>query len=204
MKKYLPIIAGACALAAIGLGVRSCVAGAKLKQAKADYLELKRITEASEAILSNRIDEKNKAIGVLNNTIVQLNVEKSAKDAEISRLRESLADAVANEPPTTPEIEAMPIVISLRAQIGWLNKLVASNLDIIANREQVIQAWTSKFNEQVDISEAWRTKYENERNLRENCEKLFKLSERSRKYGKTWTKIALGVAGAGIIYGLTK
>ena len=201
MKKTITAVA---ILALVACGVlwqRSCRADAQLRQAKLEYAGYKAVAEADHEIQFGIITEKNKVIVSMTKTIGKLNDENAADDAEIALLKDELEAVVGQEPPTTPDIEALPIVVNLRGQVKLLKEIVAKDIDVIANREKVIDAWELKFNAQVDISEAWRKNYESEHILRVQAEGLFKVCERSQRLNKFWktTTIVAGAIAIGAI-----
>jgi hypothetical protein len=185
-------------LLALALLDQSCRSNVALKQAKSDYAELKRITEADHAIQQGIILKAEETIAQKDEEIVRLNASVAHKQTAINQLNARLAEVVGQEP-AQPELETQPLVINLRLQIKFLNGLVESNLGIIGDKDRIIQAWESRFNAQVDISEAWKKRYENEHALRVQAEKLFTKSEHARKSNRL-TGFAVGL-GAGLIAG---
>lgn len=205
MKKNI-VIVGLC-LAALFLLSRSFGLSDKYKLARDDYNELKKITEADKELSLALVAELTNAIGQADKTIVKLNGDIKVKNDRITLLSGQLADIVGQEPPTTPEIEAMPIVVSLRAQVKTLTDLYGISIDIITEKDKVIDLWSKKFDAEVTIAGEWKVQYEQEHRLRLLSEGLVTSLEHRVKaqglLGKVKT-VALGVAAGYVAYTIFK
>jgi hypothetical protein len=181
------------------LFARSCGLGEKYKKLKADYLEAAKVAEADHEIMTNHIGELTNAIGQKDEEIAELKQKEAQYVEKTSTYRSEIARLRADEP-VQPELEVEPLVINLREQIGFLNKLVESNLEIIANKDAQIRAWEVKFNAQADISQSWKEAYEREHNLRVQAEGLFKVAEHKAKANSLKSKVATAaVVVAGVV-----
>lgn len=203
----LKAVIAALIVASLFLLTRSCGLTEKYKLAKDDYIELKKITEADHALSLTHIEELNNEIGQANKTIVKLNGDITVKNTKITLLSKQLADIVGQEPPTTPEIETMPIVLSLRAQVQTLSNLYSISVDIINEKDKVIDLWSKKFGAEVTINETLRTMYDKEHALRVNCDALLRSLEGTVHRQLSWGRVkssAIVVACGIIVYGLVK
>lgn len=174
------IIIGLALLALFALD-RSCVADRELAQAKADYEEQVRILEADNALKLDAIAAAERAIAQKDAQISASGIVIATKDRQITLLRSELAVIVVQEPPTTPEVESLPIVINLRAQVSRLTEMFSLSEAARAEQDKVIASWRDKYEAQVTISVAWKAQAENEHTLRVQAESLFKIYEHQRK-----------------------
>lgn len=205
MKKVWPIaVVIAAVLVCLYYADRAFQSGAKLGAAKKDYAELKKAMDADHEVQQGIIAGAEATIAEKDAAIVTLTGAAAVKDAEIVTLKASLHDLQNAEPPTTPDIEALPIVVNLRAQVSRLTGMFTLATAAIQDRDRIIAAWESKYNAQIDVSMAWKRQYENERALRIAAEEMFKLSERRRGAYSLATKAALVLGAAGVLYGLSK
>ena len=160
-KKVLPwIIVGVLVVGLCFSAYGYFATQADLKAKQAQYDAYRKLSIAEEAAKDARIaglqsDNANlrKINGVLNGQVV-------VDDQIIASDRQTIAFLRKNEPATTPEIEKLPIVINLRAQIVALNagfvdaqKEVADvklvNLNLVAqlgNDEKIITDVNAKYN----------------------------------------------------------
>lgn len=132
----------------------SCRNNAELKALKAEYKEFKNVTKANDEIRAGieatqvaAIADRDKQIAALMDTI-------STDRGMIDSLNTTIEHLKATEPPTTPEIEAMPIVINLRAQVKTLTNGFNLAQTTIANQEKVIVEWQGKFDAMKAIADA--------------------------------------------------
>jgi hypothetical protein len=205
MKKLQPAVIAALVVASLFLLSRSCGLTEKYRMAKDDYNELKKIAEADHALSVAHIEELNNAIGQADKTIVKLNGVIREKSVLISELSIQLDGLIDNEPPTTPEIESMPIVVSLRKQVGKLTEMYSLSQQTITLQNESATVLRGKFDAQVTISETWKREYDKEHTLRLSCESLLKLSE--RRVSSPWTmvkNVAVGVAAGFVVGSLLK
>jgi hypothetical protein len=176
-----------------------CGPNAKYLALKAEYDEARKVAAADHEIQQGIIAEAEKNIAALNESIVTANATITAKDGQITALRTALAGLQEAEPPTTPEIEAMPIVINLRAQVSHLTEMFNLSQGIVAEQVKVIGAWEKKYDAQVTISDAWKREYENERRLRLMADELNRSLEHQAKSGQLFAKLSTaGLAAAGV------
>lgn len=183
---------------------KSCVAGRELAAAKADYAERVRVLEADNAIKQGAILKAEEVITQQNLAIAQANADKAEKDRQILALKATLHDLQDAEPPTTPEVEALPIVINLRAQVSRLTAMFTLSEAKNGDKDRVIVSLQTIVAAKDDVIAAWRGQYENEHTLRVAAEGLFKKSEHARKSNSLVKKVALGVAAGAVIYAATK
>jgi hypothetical protein len=172
-----------------------CPDSAALAKAKADYAQFKAIAAAADALKQAALLKAEETITQKDAEIAERDKSIVAKNAQVAALTATLHDLQAAEPPTTPEIESLPIVINLRAQVKALARAFDLSQNVVIEQGLQIKAWEAKFNAQVTISETWRTRYENERTLRVACEGMFKAAEHQVKANKFWRTAAI-VAGA--------
>jgi len=199
MKKYLPIIAGVFALVAIVSFLRSCGLSEKYREQKLAYTELRAVTDADHAVQLLFIAERDKIITTQNEKIEGFVGQVTTYQRQLSVLHSQLEELQNTEPPTTPEIESLPIVINLRGQVSRLTEMFTLANSIIAEKDKIIKAWEVKFAAQVDISESWKKQYEDEHALRLACEGMNKTLESKVRTiafrGKIWTAAALVAGG---------
>jgi len=194
MKRLvLPFLAGVLVGALIG-SLASCPDSAALAKWKVENAELKRIAAADHAIHEAEIAALQKNIEAREAEEATLKAEATANKRTIASQAQTIAALQAAEPATTPEIEAMPIVISLRAQVRELT--VGFNLAqaTIATQDETIKRLEL---DKVDLAEQrdkWKADYESEYRLRLNCEKGLGIAEKQIKSSKFWRTTAI-VAG---------
>jgi chromosome segregation ATPase len=202
--KTFPVVVaiGGMALLTLFALDRSCVSSRELAQAKADYAEQVRLLEAANAQATERIGQMTNDIAQRDTNILKLEESVTQKDARITLLSGQLANIVGQEPPTTPEIESLPIVINLRAQVKTLNEMFSLATETINDKDDIIREWEAKFNSQFKITMEWKAMYDNEHALRVQAEGLFKLSEQARK-PNVWKTIGYiaGAAALGYVIG---
>jgi ElaB/YqjD/DUF883 family membrane-anchored ribosome-binding protein len=202
--KTRSIILAALVVVLVVLGIaqlRSCKLDKKYRDLKAAYETERNIANAGHALSVAHIEELNNAIGQADKTIVKLNGVIREKSVLISELSIQLDGLIDNEPPTTPEIESMPIVVSLRKQVGKLTEMYSLSQEVITLQNESATVLRGKFDAQVTISETWKQEHDKEHALRLSCESLLKLSE--RRVSNPWKivkSVAVGVA-AGFVAG---
>lgn len=198
MKKHLPtIIAGIVVLAAVVLGVRSCKLSREYRELKLEYAGYKAIAEADHQIQMATIAKKTEEISGLTKEISRMTNEAATLHAENVRLSNRLDELIAAEP-SQPELETQPLVINLRGQIKTLTEMFSLANKEIAVRDDIIRAWESKYNAQVDIAEAWNRQYESEHSLRLLAEGLVKNLEGRVRVGALRGR-ALTIVGAVVV-----
>ena len=174
---------------------RSCNSDRELAKAKADYAEQVRALEADNAIKRDTILAAEKVITQQDANIAGYVGQIQTYRVEVSALRAELSTLQDAEPPTTPEVESLPIVINLRAQVTRLTQMFSLSEAARAEQDKVIASWREKYEAQVTISIAWKAQAENERTLRVQAESLFTKYEHARKSNKFWRTTAY-IAGA--------
>jgi len=184
--------------------VRSCGLSQKLREKEHEYIEYRAVTEESFKVMSNRLDALTNEIALKDKAIVEIESALAVKNLELSAARAELSALQNAEPATTPEEEALPIVINLRGQISKLNGMVTLVQDIAQKQAEEIVQLKGKVTLLEQVGAEWKGAYEREHTLRLQAEDLYKVCSRSRNSNGLLTKVALGVAGAGIIYGLLK
>jgi hypothetical protein len=110
----------------------------KLRLAEAKYQTYRSLTQAQHAqsdaeIL--RLTQVNLAIATEN---AELKKTVASDKTTISQQAARIAELQATEPATTPEIEAMPIVINLRAQVKELTVGFTLAQQTIARQDKII------------------------------------------------------------------
>lgn len=192
-----------CILVTLAALDRSCRGAAALAKAKADYAEMKKVAEANHEIqqgiiaaAQGKIDEQAQVIGAAKAAV-------AVKDAKIAALSHTVAELQAQEP-VQPELEKEPLVINLRAQVSRLGEMFTLSEAKSADKDRAIISLKTIIAAKDEQFDARTRQYENERALRIAAEEMFKMSERRRGASRMATKVALGVAGAAIIYGLSK
>jgi chromosome segregation ATPase len=180
---------------------RSCRADERLRKAKLDYAEYRQTVETENELMSNRLDELNKAIGQKDEVIGQLEQEVTGYVEKLRHTTQELTDLQNAEPPTTPEIESMPIVINLRGQVAKLTEMFTLSTAALTLQTERADALVGQVKLWEEVSAEWKAAYEREHTLRVQSEGLFKMAEQRIKMNKFWkttTAVATGVA-AGIL-----
>jgi hypothetical protein len=201
------IITAALVVALVLLAVsqfRACKLDKKYRDMKAAYETERRIAEADHALSMGRIDELTNAIGQMDEAIVQKDIEITQKAEQIKVLSRDLAYLIANEPPTTPDIESMPIVINLRGQLSKLTEMYSLCEQAVTLQSEEIDVLKGKCIALGAIGEEWRVQYDKEHALRLSAEGLFKLGEHRVGLNKTIAKVAVGVAAIVVVGSLLK
>lgn len=174
---------------------RSCNADRELAKARAAYAENVRLLEADNAMKRDAILRAEETITQLNVEQAQLNASIVAKNAQLATQQAELEALQNAEPPTTPEVEALPIVISLRAQVARLSSMFTLSEAKCADYERIVASLKTELTAKDDIIASWRGQYENEHALRVQAEGLFKDYQRAYKANKFWRTTAI-IAGA--------
>ena len=209
---WLWVLVGGLVLVCLALIDRSCGGAAALREAKAAYAALAEKTDAANTESRERIAALTKEVGQMTNTISQQDAEILARDATITRQKAQIAlnvgQVAALRTEVQPVLDANPkvaeLVASLDAGILLRDALIVEQQGQITTLTAQGIVKDQRFTAQVAISDEWKANYERENILRVQAEGLFKISERRVGMNKMITKVALGVAGAGILYGLLK
>lgn len=207
-KKYLPYVALALAAVFAFFALRSCGGPDEkywVKKATYDQLAKDAAAQLAKALEVNTLQEK---------IIVVKDVEIAEKQAIVTRYAGKVSTltaeltALQDAEPVQPEIEAQPLVINLRAQIGNLAQMLSMSTDIINAKDGIIADWSAKFNAQTVIAENWKRAYETEHRLRLLSEDLNKSLEHQGKVSRLYGRVSMaGLAAAGayiLITSLTK
>lgn len=114
-----------------------------------------------------------------------------------------IADLQAAEPPTTPEVEALPIVINLRAQVRALTQGFTLAQQTIANQDLEIKHLRLVIVDKDIIIAEWEAKFNREQALRLSCQDLSAMYKRElTKFRLTGTvkTVVIGGLAAGLAY----
>ena len=148
--------------------------------------------EKDKAIVNQQaiIVLKDKLISESVQEITVINTAIGAKDSAIAGLKDKLKVLEA-----AGDLSGQ--VANLQEQVRvWAEKFSLAE-SIIAEKDKIIADWAAKFTAQVEISEAWKAKYESEAHLRTLAESGWKLSERKLKRTKIMSNVKTGlVVGA--------
>ena len=194
MKKLLgTAILVALALAALcGWDMyRTAKADLKAYRAKVDTLQ------ADNAIKQTALDKAAVTIAEAQGSAASARSDAQAKGAEITLLKRELAAVVGQEPPTTPEVESLPIVINLRAQVARLSEMFTLSEARAADLERVIVSKDTIIAAQAEAMVSLKAQRDNYKALWETADAL--VTKRARltlKQKITWTAIG---AGAGVL-----
>jgi chromosome segregation ATPase len=172
---------------------RSC---AGTKKAKADYLAFREVVESEKLAMSNRLDFLTKAIGQRDETIGQLEHKVAQYVEKTSTLTAELTALQNAEPPTTPEVEALPIVVNLRAQVSKVTEMLTLSQKTVTLQRQEIDAYVDKVSLLEQVIVEWKGAWDREHTLRVQAEDLFKLYERKQKLNRFWKTTAVVATGA--------
>lgn len=136
-----------------------------------------------------------------------LAVENSTLKAKVAAQAGTIADLQAAEPPTTPELEALPLVISLRAQNRALLEGFTLAQQTIAQQDEEIKALRLVIVDQRLIIAEWEAKFNREQALRLSSERLSATYKRElTKFRLTGTvkTVVIGGLAAGLVYSMVK
>lgn len=183
---------------------RSCKSNSDYKNLKLQYAGYKAIAEAGHEISQNHIKELNGTIAGLTSDIAGKESEIAEKDGRIAALSVRLDELQNTEPPTTPEIEAMPIVINLRGQVARLTEMFSLAQETINTQREEIALWAKKYEAQAAISGEWQSEYEREHQLRLMSEGIVGRLERRVRGAKFLNKAAIVAVAGAVAYGLLK
>jgi chromosome segregation ATPase len=186
------------------LALKSCQLDRKLRDMKLKYEAYRALAQAEYELSQEHIGELNAEIVARDKNISKLESSVAEKQALLHAVSAELAELQATEPPTTPDIEELPIVINLRGQVANLTRMFSLATDTINDKDMIIAEWKGKFAAQVTISEEWKNQYDNERALRVQSEEMFKTCERRLKLNKIVSKTALVAVAGAVVYGLVK
>ena len=183
---------------------RACRLSNDYRQLKLQYVGYRAISEADHKMSMDRIDGLTKELSHMTNEVLAIEAGNKVKDAKIVALSTRLDELQNAEPPTTPEVEAMPIVINLRGQIAKLTEMFSLAQEAISARDTEISILKQMYANQVEISNEWKANYDREHALRLSCEGLVKHLESSVKASKFLNKAAIVAVAGAVAYGLLK
>ncbi len=188
MKRLVvPILIAVLAFVSLMLLDKSCRSDAALVKAQAAAAEHARLDKANDAVRAEFearqnavMAEKDRQLAQKDVVITQYVEKTSTLTAEITRLK-------ANEPPTTPEIEAMPIVVNLRAQVATLTVAFSLSQKTVTLQAEEIVLLKGKFDALQAISDARGAAIVIKDQRIASLEGLCGVYERRVKQDKFWT-----------------
>ena len=127
--------------------------------------------------------------------------------AQLRAAKATIADLQAQEPETTPEIEALPIVINLRAQVAQFSLALEAAESTIASQREEISLLKQDKMLLVAQADTWRAQYEREHALHLAAKGLYDKSTKVLglfKLSGIAKDILIGGLAATAIYGLVK
>jgi hypothetical protein len=125
----------------------------------------------------------------------------------IATLNQTISGLLADEPPATPEEEALPIVINLRAQVKALREGFSLAQDTIEKQSKVILNLESVVVSQEGIIKEWTAKFNREQALRLSSESLnakYKKTLSHKNAVGTFKNVVIGCLVVGTVSGLVK
>ena len=201
MKKYLPhILLGLVLFAGGFLTSRSCGGPDSkywMRVAVHDQAMNVAATEHTINLAEIRVLKADNAQRVTENVTLRRDV--TTANAKIVSLTHTIIDLAATEPSTTPDIEALPIVINLRARVARLtegfslaqitigdqDKIIANLELVVKNTEKIAADWEADYNRSQALLAT-------ERSLRLTSEKKWK---RTSLLAKAETVVITGGVG---------
>jgi tartrate dehydratase beta subunit/fumarate hydratase class I family protein len=175
------------------------------KQAARDIAEIRNEYEAFKAVALAKQEILDAAIAAEQKKASEA-LEEADRLRDVARQRQAkideqavvIAALQAAEPPTTPEIEAMPIVISLRAQL----KEAVRGFSLAREAVATLEAENVSLRVAIDAKDKafadMAAKWELERGLRLTAEKSF--DDLSKKYSRLHTKITLKQVASDLLF----
>jgi len=201
-KPWLPWVLVAALAFGLFLTADACWHSNRSLRDKEDkYNELKRITEYNETLLNAQIANQNALIVLREEHIRVLEQDAAILTAQVSSLTSALANA--NEPPTTAEQEALPIVIYLRARDKMQEQRFSLAMADNLKDHQVIDELKLIIIAKDLVIAAWAKKYDAEHNLRMMGEDLYSSSTKviaRLERGMTTRNILIGLAAGTVSY----
>lgn len=187
--------------------VRSCTITDRYSRLLGEYTALKSIAKENEKIAQDNIDKSLKQIKNLTSKNAELTKHVKLKenelvnlDNEVNRLETELIDAQ-----NTGDKDAQ--ITNLESQVTiWKEKFTLAQ-NIITDKDSIIFNLTNQYKIQLNVSNEYKTLYENELNLRIKCEVLLKATTRKLHTAKgvgTFKSIFIGALGGYVAYQLIK
>ena len=194
---------------------KSCRDAGQYDKLKAQYEEYKKVAEADNYLahqriaeleeiqnnLQGEIDSSNTVIAQYESSIEQLKHNVGAANAATEKLRTEVQPVLDQNP------KVAELVASLDATIVLQGSLVEEQDGMIKMLKSRITLGDERFNNQVQISEEWKSMYEREHTLRVQAEDLFKSCEHAKKTNKMWGNVkavAVGVAVGVVVNAVSK
>jgi len=154
---------------------RSCRFYDDLSVVRGAYLEVQRKATADTKVAEQMIKDSGDIIAEQSDKINTLQTKVSEKMLGIKDKDKKLGHLT--EEYSRLDITDKEKIANLGAQVKiWAEKFTLAE-QIISEKDAIIQAWTVKFNEQVEISGAWKLRYENEARLHLLCKEQVKIFE---------------------------
>lgn len=190
------------------LADRACnVLPKKLQEADAKYQAYRALSveqhKQSDALIA-KLTEDNIALA---SETVALKKDIATNKETISAQSQTIAQLQANEPPTTAEVEAMPIVINLRAQVRALTEGFSLARQTIAEQDKVILNLTLSNQNLERIVVEWQAKFNREQSLRLAAESLnlgYKKQISGMHLTSTIKNVVIGGLVVGVVAGLVR
>ena len=144
-----------------------------IEQAAAQIVELDKKLDSSAQVISG------------------LNGDIAVKDKNLAAMRESWAGLDAECQAKLHELDAK-----------WSEKFTLLE-SVVAEKDAQIASWKGKFDAEVQISDAWKTKYEAQERIASLSGEALKLANRKLRRSQIISnveKIGLGLLGAYVVY----
>jgi len=177
----------------------------KLKLEQAKYNQASELNTQLQAALDKQIADSIAIIKAREARIVALEGEAIVLTNKISHLTNSLSQA--NEPPTTAEIEALPIVQYLRARDKMQEERFSLAMAATAKDKQVIAELKGIVVDQDVIIGALTVKFNSEHSLRLASEELGSKKDariRALEHGTIVKSVVVGAVVGTVTYLITK
>ena len=204
MKKLLPVIIAVLLVAAVIGWYKSFRADKVLAQEREKYRTMVVETEILKGQSDARIAELARQISAQSDIVSGLKADILVKNQRISALSSQLDELQNTEPPTTPEIESLPIVINLRGQVARLTEMFNLSQEAGKLKDQTIIALENKFTLQVAITDEIVGQLDREHALRLASESLANRAISRYKSSKFLNKAAIVAVAGAVAYGLLK
>lgn len=202
MKKYLLAIIGIL-LVCLGLFLtaRSCKITDQLSLLKGRYEEAEHIAAANNAILDKKILEQEGVIAEQDKVIIKLNKSVSIIYTDIGHRDRDIADLLAKLREAEANNDLPAQIANLKEQVRiWSEKFTLAQA-VIAEKDDIIASWATKYASQIQISDSWKLKYESENHLRLLAEEGWNLTAKklSRSSWANGIKTAIIYAGCVVV-----
>jgi hypothetical protein len=209
------------AILAIALAVccffwaRSCKSDAKFKAMELQYNTYRAIAQADNEMTKKHIDELESKQAELQGMIDSQATIIASKESTIASLKKSVVTSNAATEALRTEVQPVldqnpkvaELVASLDTGIMLRDGVISEQESLIRALKDRITLGDERFDNQVKISQEWKTMYDREHALRLQAEDLFKACAGAKKKDKLWGNIkavAVGVAAGVIVKVVTK